>query len=121
MAGSKETVKSGGEEFAKRVFRRAAAVTVICPNEEKKAGRGFISALRRENDEPGGKLHPLGDLSRPLYRFIGWLPGAELYKGGLMTQAGVSYTVLDVRRVTLGDCELCVRALLERRDEDECE
>lgn len=121
MAAPNETIPPEREDFAKRVFRRAAAVTVACSTGEEQAGRGFISALRKETGEPGGKLHPLGFLSRPLYHFIGWLPGAELCKGGTMTQAGAAYTVLDLRRVMLGGCELCVRALLERRDEDECQ
>ena len=96
-------------------------MTAFSPDGEELSGRGFLSALKQETHEPGGKLHPLGFLSRPMYHFIGWLPGLENCKGGVMTQAGLSYTVLDVRRVTLGDCELCVRALLERRDEDDGE
>ena len=96
-------------------------MTVLTPDGEELTGRGFLSGLRKENDQPGAKAHPLGLLSRPVYHFIGWLPGLEACKGGVMTQAGLSYTVLDVRRVTLGDCELCVRALLERRDDDDGE
>lgn len=120
MAEFEETTAPGGT-FSKRVFRRAPVVTAVSPDKEEFSGRGFLSALRKETDEPGGKPHPLGLLSRPVYHFIGWLPGLTNCKGGVMTQAGVSYTVLDVRRVTLGDCELCMRALLERRDDDDCE
>lgn len=107
--------------FAEHAFRRAPAVTASCPGGGEKSGRGFISALRRNTDEPGDRTHPLGELSRPVSHFIGWLPGLEDCKGGVMTQAGVGYTVLDVRSVYLGDCTICVRALLERRDENEFE
>ena len=102
-----------------RVFRIAPAVKAVSPDNAEFSGRGFLSAMRKETDQPGGKQHPLGLLSRPVYHFIGWLPGLTHCKGGVLEQAGAGYTVLDVRRVTLGGCELCVRALLERRDDDD--
>ncbi len=111
MAGLKEE-----SSFSFRAFRRMGRVSLELPDGSSLSGRGLVSAIRRNTGEPGGSRHPLGVLPRPLYRFVGWLPGLEDASGGVLTQAGQSYTVLDGRRVLLGDREVCVRALLERRN-----
>lgn len=109
--------RSEREPLSLRIFRRAGRVTQENPEGEPLEGRGIISALKKDTGEIGGMRHSLGVLSRPLYHFTGWFPG--LQKGRILCQAGERYQVLDVRRMLLGECELCTRALLERREEDD--
>ncbi len=106
------------EPLALRVFRRTGKVVLETPEGETAEGRGVISALRKETGEPGGVRHSLGVLGRPLYRFTGWLP-QPVQKGTTLLQTGERYTVLDVRSLRLGERELGVRALLERRKGDD--
>ncbi len=107
-----------GIPLALRAFRRAGSVTVETTGGSVMQGRGLVSALRGETGEPDGKRHPLGSLPRPLYRFTGFLPEAEQAVGGVLTQENHSYIVLDARQIVLGERELCVRALLERKEEE---
>lgn len=102
-----------GLSLARRAFRGAGKVTLTTAAGETAEGRGIVSALRQETGEPGDRRHFLGALGRPLYHFVGYLPMAE--PGAELTQGGESYTVLDLRRISLGGREICVRALLERR------
>ncbi len=107
-----------GAPLALRAFRRAGSVVVKMGDGTVVQGRGLVSALRGETGEPDGKRHPLGSLPRPLYRFTGFLPEAEQAVGGVLTQENRAYTVLDARKIVLGERELCVRALLERREDE---
>lgn len=105
------------EALALRAFRRTGRVVQEAPEGEALEGRGIISALRKETGEIGGVRHSLGILPRPLYRFTGWFPG--LRGGMILRQAGERYQVLDVRKLLLGERELCTRALLERREKND--
>ncbi len=106
------------EPLALRLFRRTGKISVEIEGGNTLKGRGIVSALRQETGEPGGKRHAVGNLSRPLYRFTGFLPEAGKATGGTLTQGERRYTVLDVRPVFLGEREVCVRALLEMRKEE---
>ncbi len=109
----------GKKSLTYRAFCRTGRVTLETAAGETVQGRGIVTAFRQETGEPGGKPHPLGVLSRPLYRFAGFLPRTEEAAGGVLTQAGQRYRVLDVRQILLGERKVCVRALLERREKDE--
>lgn len=100
-----------------QVFRHTRTVTMVTAKGETVEGRGIISALRRETGEPGGKRHPLGTLSRPMYRFLGYLPEAANAIGGTLAQGELRCRVLDLRPVLLAGRQLGVRALLEREEE----
>lgn len=102
-----------------RIFRRAGEVALETAEGETLSGKGLVTALRQESGEPGSRPHLLGNLSRPLYHFLGYLPQTAHAKGGVLTQAGRCYTVLDTREIFLGERKLCVRMLLEGREEDE--
>lgn len=107
------------EAFSKKLFHRADRVTLQTPGGEILEGRGVISALRRETAEAGVYRHALGNLTRPLARFTGYLPAHKGLPGSVITQGDRSYTVLDARKICLGEREICLRALLERRDESD--
>lgn len=113
MAGS-ETKK---ETLALRAFRRAAGVTLELPGGGTVRGKGFIFPLAQNAGNAGGERHSLGVLSRPLSRFVGFLPEWEKAVGGLASQGGAAYAVMDARPILLGERLVCVRLLLERRDE----
>ncbi len=109
----------GKEPLALRIFRRAGRTALETAEGETLEGRGVISALRQETGEAGGKRHPLGTLSRPLYRFTGWIPDPKRLAGGVLVQGEARYRVLDERTVSLGERQVCVRALLEKEEEYE--
>lgn len=106
--------ESGREPLALRIFRHTGKVALESAGGGAVEGRGVISALRRETGEPGGRRHPLGELPRPLYRFVGWLPDGAGAEGGVISQGGARYRVLDARPILLGERQAGVRALLER-------
>ncbi len=107
------------DPLALRAFRHTGRVRLETAAGEVLEGRGLICALGQETGEAGAKRHALGELSRPLYRFVGWLPSSAQAVGGVMAQGEERYGVLDVRSVALGERQVCFRALLERRDGDE--
>ena len=107
------------KRFFSRLFRRAGRVTVETPSGERFSGRGVITALKRNAGEWGGLRHSLGILDRPLYRFLGTLPMEACGQKGVLTQGGDSFRVLTLSSVRLGEHEICISGLLERRDEDE--
>lgn len=104
--------------LSERIFSRAEAVELIV-NGEARTCKGVITQINRETAEAGGKRHPLGVLSRPLYKFVGSVPNDENLSGAQLVQAGKAYTVLDSRRLMLGGRLAAVRLLLERSDDDE--
>lgn len=100
------------------LFRWAEPAALTAANGETVAGRGVISAVWKEAEEPGPKRHALGALPRPLYRFLGWFPEPERLPGGTVRQGEFTCRVLDARPVILGGKTLGVRALLEREEEN---
>lgn len=82
-------------------------------------GRGVISALRQEGTETGSLQHPLGQLSRPMYHFVGQLPSGVAV-GDKLKQKEHCYRVLEVQMVQLWNSTVCTRLLLERSENDEC-
>lgn len=112
------------KRFFSRLFRRAGRVTLETPWGDIVSGRGVIAAIRRTADDWGGLRHGLGVLDRPLYRFLGMLPMGTLPiescgQNGVLTQGGHSYQILELSPVRLGEQVICVRGLLERREQDE--
>lgn len=101
-----------------RIFRRTGKAAVETAEGESLAGRGIVSALRQNTGEPGDRAHPLGPLKRPLYYFVGYLPGLENAVGGVLIQEKGRYRILDARQILLGAREVGVRALLEREEEE---
>ena len=102
--------------WASRLYRRAPWVEVTDPQGNPSLGRGTVAPLKKDADQPGDQRHPLGALTRPRYRFTGWLAEGETCVGGTLTQGGVAYRVLDCRPVTVGSRVLCLRCLLERKE-----
>lgn len=102
----------------RKLFRRVGSAVLKKPTGESVRADGIVSALRQEVNEPGGRRHELGTLTRPLYRFLGCLGDTEGIVGGVLTQAGKTYTVLDIHDITVAEREIATRLLLERRDED---
>ena len=113
--GEPERVK----RFFSRLFRRAGQVALETPEGEKFSGRGVITAVKKASGEWGGLRHTLGVLDRPLYRFLGTLSAEYCGQKGVLTQGGHSYQVLELSPLTLGGYEICVRGLLERREQNE--
>lgn len=105
--------------YCSRLFRRAGKVTLETRSGESFSGRGVITAVRKSADDWGGVRHSLGVLNRPLYRFLGTLPMESCGQKGVLAQDGHSYQVLELSPLTLGEWEICVRGLLERREQDE--
>lgn len=102
-----------------RVFRRAGRVTLFPAEGEPVMGYGLIAPFKRDGAEIGGLRHLLGELSRPLYRFIGYFEDPAALWGGELEQHGQRYAVLDVKKLALGEHEICLRVLVERRDGDD--
>lgn len=109
----------GKDPFALRFFRHTGDVTGASPSGEKLFGKGVVSAFQRGKGEYGGERHALGSLDRPLYRFIGWLPGWESLSGGTLSQGDAVYRVLEIVPVALGGRLICYRAVLERMEKGE--
>ena len=107
------------KRFFSRLFRRAGKVTVETSNGTVFSGKGVITAVKRSAGEWGGLRHGLGVLDRPTYRFLGTLPMESCGQKGVLTQGGRGYRVLELSPLTLGGREICVRGLLERREQDE--
>ena len=107
------------KRFFSRLFQRAGQVTVETSEGEKFTGKGVVTAVKRNTGEWGGLRHGLGVLDRPLYRFLGTLPAESCGQKGVLTQGGCSYRVLELSPLTLGEQEICIRGLLERREQDE--
>lgn len=103
----------------KRIFRRTAGVTLKTAGGEVVQGKGIICAMNRDTSEIGGLWHPMGELPRPLYLFIGYFPDVNALTDGVLTQGAKHYRVLHAREVSTGEHTLCLRALLERRDGDD--
>ncbi|MCH5352365.1 MAG: hypothetical protein J1E06_02735 [Acutalibacter sp.] len=107
------------KRFFCRLFRRAGKVALETSTGESFSGRGVITALKNSDNEWGGLRHGLGVLDRPLYRFLGTLPMESCGQKGVLTQSGHSYQVLRLSPVRLGEYEICMSGLLERREQDE--
>ena len=105
--------------FFCRLFRRAGKVTLETSAGETFSGRGVITALKSPTGEWGGLRHGLGVLNRPLYRFLGTLSVEACGQKGVLTQGGDSYQVLTLSSVRLGEHEICISGLLERREQNE--
>lgn len=105
------------EPLALRIFRHTAPAEAQLPGGGTVQGRGVVAALGRDGDQPGGERHDLGELSRPLYRFLGYLPGLEA--GSVLIQGGERYRVLEEKPVSLGGRRIGLRALLEREEREE--
>ena len=103
----------------KRIFRRTGGVTLETNRGEAVQGKGIICAMNRETAEIGGLWHPIGELPRPLYLFIGYFPDVDALTDGVLIQGGKRYRVLHAREISTGEHTLCLRALLERRDPDD--
>lgn len=101
------------DDWAARLFRGAPGVVLTDAQGTVSAGRGVLAPVNREPDQPGAKRHPLGSLTRPQFRFTGWLAAPENAVGGTLNQGLQTYRVLDCRPVTLGARTLCWRCLLE--------
>ena len=103
-------------DWAARLFRNAPGVVLTDADGVVSAGRGLVVPVKKETDQPGGKRHPLGTLTRPQVRFSGWLAAPGHAVGGTLSQGLQSWRVLDCRPVTLGARTLCWRCLLEREE-----
>lgn len=101
------------------IFRRCDRATLTTEQGDLLTGRGVIAQIRAENGEAGAKRSILGALPRPMYRFVGYLPGLCEAVGGVLRQGDRCYRVLDGREICLGGSVVCVRALLETIEEGE--
>lgn len=104
--------------LSEKIFARADAAEITV-NGTAYACKGVVSAVNRETAKIGGKRHELGVLARPVYKFVGSVPDDIDLENAELSQAGQAYTVLDSRRLMLGNKQVAVRLLLERRDDDE--
>ena len=98
---------------------RGMEPAVICPNGGGQRNcRGLVVRMRPQSGGWEGDLaHPLGELCRPLYVFVG--DGDAPKAGDGVVQGGASYRVISAWDLQAGGRRLCFRAVLERREDDD--
>ncbi len=102
------------------LFRRVGAVTLTRGDGSQVQGFGVVFPWGEErSDLWGERVHALGKLTAPLYRFVGSFPELAQARGAKLVQGETAYRVLLPETVTLAGRRVFERALLERWESDD--
>lgn len=105
-------------DFSKTVCRRMGPAVLTSGDGSQTRCRGEVARLKgRSGDYGAGQEHQTGELCEPLYVFTGDLASAS--PGDTLEQNGVPYTVLKAEPLTIGGGRFFLRAVMERRLDDE--
>lgn len=100
-------------------FRRVGEVTLTKEDGSQVGGWGTVLPWNeKEADLWGERLHFLGRLTAPLYRFVESFPELLEARGAKLVQGDSAYRVLRSETVTLCGKRLLEQALLERWEDN---
>lgn len=102
--------------FGEKFFARFPPVELVRDDGSRIVGKGIVTRQKAAGGSLGLTRHLLGELTQPVYVFTGWLEGAD--RGDLLCQGGAGYRVVSAQAVELAGKKLWLRAILEKREEE---